>query len=132
MAVPPIVAKAATDVAVELTRQVAGLYAQFIEAKREETRLRFQRYVEDMARFEKVFAADAEVTALKIKESFALMRELLAQGEHDLAAALHQTVIRDTSLTRLLIEYHRQVTGAAASRDAEAIELKPLPVPDGS
>lgn len=130
MALPPAVGALAQQAALELAKQIPQMYHAFIEAKREETRLAFQRYVEDMARFEKVYRTDAEAMTLKINESFKLIREVLALGDRDLAEALHRTVLQDTSLVKLLIDYHRQVTGRSAAEagvtiDGEAAEADP-------
>ena len=103
-------------------KEVSQLYRDALEASREETRAAFQRYLADMERFDSVFRTDAEAVSAKIEHSFALIRELIQAGEHELAATMHRTVIRDTSLTRVLIDYHRQVTGAkpAAPRQIDA------------
>jgi hypothetical protein len=123
LAVPPIVSQVAQQAALEAARQIPKMYHAFIEAKREETRLAFQRYVEDMARFEQVYQADAAAMTLKINESFKLIREVLNQGDRELAELLHRTVLQDTSLTKLLIDYHRQVTGQTASGGPTIIEI---------
>jgi hypothetical protein len=130
MALPPQIIQAGVGLASAAFKEVAQLYREGQEAQREQTRAAFSRYLADMERFDTVFRTDAEALNAQVEKSFVLIRELIAAGEYELAATLHRTVIRDTSLTRALIDYHRQVTAANASSPPR-IEAGPASGSDG-